>query len=301
MSKKKNISTYHPFDFKNQFIDFTLEQQVLKASVSDFLIHNLRDKSIDLKLPIPPHRKTVNDFFILTQGFAKRQLGIHSYTIQQNEMLAVPKLQVSTTDFYSEDMQGFYCHFSDEFLANTSLLRDWQQNAARNPFVKIEAEATERITALLNMINTLYRSNWLQHKDLIAQYLRTVITELNFQNSIEISSIINKKKDLVNDYIKLIGNHLGQSYRIAELAEMLHVSPNHLNKVVKEALGKSAQSVYNEIVLQEAKVLLLQSSKDISEIAFELGFNDASYFGKFFKKLTQLSPLEYRKMIEKYQ
>lgn len=81
---------------------------------------------------------------------------------------------------------------------------------------------------------------------------------------------------------------------------MLHITPNHLNKTINKQLGKSAQSVYNEILLQEAKVLLLQTSQDISEIAFSLGFNDLSYFGKFFKKHTHQTPLEYLKMIEKY-
>lgn len=81
---------------------------------------------------------------------------------------------------------------------------------------------------------------------------------------------------------------------------MLHITLNHLNKTINKQLGKSAQSVYNEILLQEAKVLLLQTSQDISEIAFSLGFNDLSYFGKFFKKHAHQTPLEYRKMIEKY-
>lgn len=300
MSKKKNISIFHPFDFKNQFVDFAPHQEILRESVNEFFIHALNDKTINLRLPLPPHKKTVNDFFIVTEGFAKRQVGINSYKIYKNELLSVPRLQVSTTDFYSENLNGFYCHFSDDFLSNNSLLLNWQ--LASNPLNKrtINEDATGRIQQLLTMMNNLYRRNWRQNKKLIAQYLRTVITEINLQKTETNQGKINKKRDLAVDYIGLINANLDKGYNISELAEMLHITPNHLNKTIKNHLGKSAQSVYNEILLQEAKVLLLQTSKDISEIAFDLGFSDLSYFGKFFKKLTQQTPLEYRKMIEKY-
>lgn len=301
MSKKKNISIFQPFDFKNQFVDITINQEVWKESINNFFIHALDDKTINLQLPLPPHKKTVNDFFIVTDGYVKRQVGINSYEIHKNELLIVPQLQVSTTDFYSENIKGFYCHFSDDFIDDNLLLLNWKlQNGYLNKII-IDNDRTERICQLLIIINEFYRNNWKQNKRLIVQYLRTVITEISFQK-IEINSEKNsKKRDITLDYIRLITANLDKGYSISKLAEILHITPNHLNKTIKNHLGKSAQSVYNEILIQEAKVLLLQTSKDISEIAFELGFNDLSYFGKFFKKLSKQTPLEYRKMIEKYQ
>ncbi|MCK9482425.1 MAG: AraC family transcriptional regulator [Bacteroidia bacterium] len=301
MSKKKNISIFQPFDFKNQFVDLTIYQEGWKESVNNFFIHALDDKTINLQLPLPPHKKTVNDFFIVTDGYAKRQVGINSYEIHKNELLVVPQLQVTTTDFYSEDINGFYCHFSNDFLADNSLLLNWQLTNGQLNKIIIEKDKTERICQLLKIINNLYRDNWKQNNNLIAQYLRTVITEISFKKIKINPEKISKKQNIALDYIRLINANLDKRYTIGELAEKLHITPNHLNKTIKNHLGKSAQSVYNEILLQEAKVLLLQTSKDISEIAFELGFSDLSYFGKFFKKLSKQTPLEYRKMIEKYQ
>lgn len=301
MSKRKNISIFQPFDFRNQFVDLTINQEVLIESVNNFFIHALDDKTINLQLPLPPHKKTVNDFFIVTDGYAIRQVGINSYEIHKNELLFVPQLQVSTTDFYSENIKGFYFHFSDDFIDDNSLLLNWKlKNGYLNKII-IDNDRTERICQLLIIINEFYRKNWRENKKLIAQYLRTVISEISFHNTEFNIEKISKKRDITLDYIKLITTNLDKRYTIVELAEKIHITPNHLNKTIKNQLGRSAQSVYNEIILQEAKVLLLQTSKDISEIAFELGFNDLSYFGKFFKKLTKQTPLEYRKMIEKYQ
>lgn len=300
MSEKKIISTFQPFDFKNQFIDFAPHQEILKGSVNDFFIHALHDKNIKLRLPFPPHRKTVNDFLFVTNGYVKRQLGIVNYNVRQNELMIIPKFQISTTEFHSEDLNGFYCHFSDSFLTNNPFLLQWRPTDFENTKIVLPQETANRIHQLLETINNLYQQNWIQNKELIAQYLRTVLTEITFQNKYAPSSL-DKKKDLVLKYIQLVNLNLKKGLKISNYAELLHISPNHLNKIIKNQLSKSAQEIYNEIILQEAKVLLLQTSKDISEIAFDLGFNDVSYFGKFFRKHTNQSPMEYRKMIEKYQ
>jgi len=300
LSKKKNISIFYPFDFKNQFVDFTPHQELLRESVNEFFIHDLSDTTITIRLPIPPHKKTVNEFFIVNEGFANRQVGINTFRIGENELLSISKLQVTTTDFYSENLKGFYCHFSDDFLADHSVLLPWQMASSQSNKTILSPIATERICQLLTMINNLFRSSWTQNKKLITQYLRTIITEFNFENTAANQRKMDKKADLTAAYIRLIHANLDKRYSIAELASLLHITPNHLNKTIKKSLGRSAQTVYNEIVLQEAKVLLLQTSKGISEIAFDLGFNDLSYFGKFFKKGALLTPLAYRQMIEKY-
>lgn len=301
MSKKKNITLFHPFDFKKQFVDFLPNQNIGASSVNEFFIHALDDQEIQLKLPLPPHKKTVNDFFIVFSGYAIRQVGITEYRVGPNELLTVPKLHVSTTDFYSDNLTGFYCHFSDEFVADHSLLRNWQSNTIPTHKILLDEEAANRMRHVLTIINTLYQSNYAVNKPLIVQYLRTILTEINLKNPHVQKQKSTKREGLAEDYIQLIHSNLDTRYRIVDLANMLNVSPNHLNKLIKKQVGKSAQSVYNEITLQEAQVLLLQTSKDVGEIAFDLGFSDASYFGKFFKKMTQLSPLEYRKKIEKYQ
>jgi AraC-like DNA-binding protein len=75
----------------------------------------------------------------------------------------------------------------------------------------------------------------------------------------------------------------------------LGISPNHLNKSVKAVTGRTAIIILNEMNLQEAKMQLKYTNLSIGEIAFRLGFKDLSYFSRFFKKATGLSPLEYRK------
>ena len=90
-----------------------------------------------------------------------------------------------------------------------------------------------------------------------------------------------------------------QNLKVSELAAMMSISPNHLNKSVKEITAKSASEINDEIKLIEIKFLLYQSDLSISEIAFDMGYLDASYFTRFFTKRTGSSPTAFRALIEK--
>jgi AraC-like DNA-binding protein len=77
---------------------------------------------------------------------------------------------------------------------------------------------------------------------------------------------------------------------------MLHVTPNYLNKAVKQVTGKTALEQIHEMLILEAKILLKQNEMNVSEIADYLNFENPSYFTRLFKKRTGHTPLDYRKM-----
>lgn len=78
-------------------------------------------------------------------------------------------------------------------------------------------------------------------------------------------------------------------------ADQLCLTPKHLSGVVKEVSGKTVGEWIDELVILEAKVLLNSSSMNIQEIADRLNFANQSFFGKYFKHYTGMSPKEYRK------
>jgi len=100
---------------------------------------------------------------------------------------------------------------------------------------------------------------------------------------------------LLRKFIQLVNNFYLDKRTIEEYAALLHVTPNYLSQSVKSASGKNALSYINERMLEEAKSLILFTSLDIAEIAYQLNFSDPANFGKFFKKHTNQTPLEFRK------
>ncbi|HEY3403246.1 MAG TPA: helix-turn-helix transcriptional regulator, partial [Ohtaekwangia sp.] len=79
-----------------------------------------------------------------------------------------------------------------------------------------------------------------------------------------------------------------------DFADSLKVHVNHLNKVLKETTGKTTTEVIASRLSQEAKILLKQTTWNVSEIAYSLGFEEVAHFSNFFKKHTNLSPAAFR-------
>ena len=110
-----------------------------------------------------------------------------------------------------------------------------------------------------------------------------IITEQNRTHS----SITERFTKLVDTYYKNIRG-------VKEYADMLHVTPNHLNRLIKKQSQKTASSIIQDRLILEMKTMLKYSTKNISEIAFELNFTDVAHFSNYFKQATQTTPKSFR-------
>lgn len=112
-----------------------------------------------------------------------------------------------------------------------------------------------------------------------------------------VAPVLNKSR---KEYIfERFYESLVQSYQLERsvkfYADQLCLTPKHLSGVVKEVSGKTVGEWIDELVILEAKALLNSSSMNIQEIADRLNFANQSFFGKYFKHYTGMSPKEYRK------
>ena len=87
---------------------------------------------------------------------------------------------------------------------------------------------------------------------------------------------------------------MGLNWGVKEFAAQLSVTPAHLNESVKEHTGITASSHIKEQIILESKRLLTHTELTVSEISVRLFFEDSSYFAKYFKKSTGISPSAYR-------
>ena len=108
--------------------------------------------------------------------------------------------------------------------------------------------------------------------------------------------------ELLQKYKRLINSNFTKERQVQSYASQLGISPNYLNVLVKKYFGKSALEMINDRVVLEVKRLLSHTDYDISEIAYILEFNELSYFSRFFKRNTGMTPIEFRlSMNEMYQ
>lgn len=99
---------------------------------------------------------------------------------------------------------------------------------------------------------------------------------------------------LMQKFLFEVREHHRRQRKVLFYAERLHISPGHLFSVVKRVSGKSPGEWIDDFVTEEARALLKGTNLTVQQISNELGFPSQSFFGKFFKRVTGLSPKEYR-------
>ncbi len=268
-----------------------------------FHINRVEDyfRMIDFPLPsdLQPRRMTVYNFFFLTKGLSTRSKGLDTYEFGENTFFFVPAHQITTHKFVRKDVEGFYCHFNIELLADktnlSSLLNEFpflEFNCY--PLVKIDNQAREFVIPLLERLLKEYKSDKKSRFDIFRTYLISLFAELKpfVETSIPISA--NSSSVITEQFKKALGSHILRKFKITDYADLLNISPNHLNKCVKNTTGKSAHDLLNEMLLLEAKVLLKQTNLNVTEIAFKIGKSEVSDFVRFFKNQTGLRPSQYR-------
>ncbi|HEY1038199.1 MAG TPA: helix-turn-helix transcriptional regulator [Bacteroidia bacterium] len=99
----------------------------------------------------------------------------------------------------------------------------------------------------------------------------------------------------LREFEELLDEQYGNIKFAAEYAQRLNISERHLNRICKECLDKTTSEVIADRILLEAKRLLVNTAKTISEIALELGYEDNAYFSRLFRKRTGDTPVGFRK------
>ncbi|MDH4460543.1 MAG: helix-turn-helix transcriptional regulator [Flectobacillus sp.] len=259
----------------------------------------LRMIQFPLASDLQPRRITVFNFFFLSKGISRRSKGLDTYDFGDNTFFFVPAYQITTHEFISDDVEGFYCHFNLELLTTDYKLKDLLSEFPfldfnSHPLVTVSSETKTFIKPLLERLLVEYKKGKNCNFDILRTYLITLFTELKpfIEKQQAVSS--NAASIITEQYKKALSQYIYQKQKITEYAELLSISPNHLNKSVKKATGKSAHDVLNEMLLLEAKVLLKQTSMTISEISYKIGKNEISDFARFFKNQTGTTPTEYR-------
>ena len=111
---------------------------------------------------------------------------------------------------------------------------------------------------------------------------------------------MSKKEVLFNSFISLVSKNHKQEHSVTFYATNLFITPKYLTRVIDEISHKPAKRWIDEYIALEAKMMLRSTPKSIQEISDELNFPDMSFFGKFFKRMTGMSPKAYRENKAEY-
>ncbi|PTT36890.1 AraC family transcriptional regulator [Chryseobacterium sp. HMWF028] len=254
------------------------------------------------EFPTAPFRMDYYALCICTAGEINIEIDHQKYKVDAHSFLmAAPSTIVKfvkTSDNFMMKLLFFDKNFLIKNISNPFIIE--KMNLFSKGSYSIVKTSAKNSSVLQNLLDDLDKKSKKQGK-FTEEIIRTIIFHLLLETA-EIMEQQNSaypvkeegKKDLYLKFSKLIMENITRERAVQFYTDQLHVSNKYLIEIIKKASGKTPHEVIDEALLKEAYVMLGNPDMTISEIAFELQFNSASAFGRFFKKHTTLSPSEYR-------
>ncbi|GAB3758017.1 helix-turn-helix domain-containing protein [Spirosoma pomorum] len=253
-----------------------------------------------------------SDFYMIS--FKKMKSGIYKYGRTKYDhdcgslSFASPRQVVEIRDVDLEE-NGFVIYFHEDLLAGHPLRQaisnfsyfDYDTNEA----LHLSPKEEEIVWEIFNKIELEYHNNpdeysreiMLTHLDSILKYSQRFYKR-QFINRFELSG---KTVTRFNEVLKQY--YSGQGYldkglpSVKFIASSLNMSTRYLSDLLKQETGKTAIELIHIFLISEAKHLMRGSDRNITEIAYALGFDNMPYFSRLFKREIGLSPQQYRKQL----
>ena len=248
-----------------------------------------------------PHRKDYYFMAFIKKGGSRHWIDMTAYTIKPNKFYFTIPEQVHLKE-QGALLSGIMMSFTKDFLAldeNRSLRN---LPIIQNPHHGHELDLNKNdqlfVEDILEKIYLEYHAKGEWQRNMLLAYMEVLLIYLSRLYTGQFSQPKESPdRQLLKKYLSHIEESYSEFHEVAAYADRMNLSAGHLSEFVKKQSGKPAIAHIHERLILEAKRMLLHSDDSIKEIAFQLGFEDASYFNKFFKRLTLQTPLQYRTAI----
>lgn len=260
----------------------------------DFDIFPISETYPNVQKMLSPHRRN----FFTVIFFESQQDGQLKIDANKHSGLHNAILFQSHEHIFSfvrgKNMKGYILLFKQSFLLPivSDVISDFTFfSSLKNNLYHLNAKENKEFIHLIQTIIAEQKNKSVSKYLLLAFLQKCSVLQQQYQNE---EKVIPKSFQLVRQFQQQINNHFLEKKSVDFYARVLHITPSHLNETIKTQTGKTAKQHISERILLEAKKLLLYSDMDIASISHYLDFSEPSHFGKFFKKETSQTPVQFR-------
>lgn len=295
--KKETLNKYHLNDSPNKM---------------QFEIQSLKDLISDHKEDMAkPHIHSFYQIIWFKSGNGKHFVDFNEYEVSENTLFFIAKNQIHAFDNQT-DYEGYVIHFSEDFLVQKENDVDFFlkcsifNNPYQIPSCCVGSGNEYKLDEyVLQMQTELKEHEKYGQEELLRLYLKAFLIqvqrrkyELEELNKGLAPFIVDEKRAMLIRFVNLIEENYIKGLPASTYAEMLFVSLRTLSNLTLQLVNKKPSQMIHERIVLESKRLLLHSDLNVNQIADKIGFEDSSYFVKYFKKYTHQSPISFRKSFQ---
>ena len=272
-----------------------------RSHIPNFDIYELGSLEPAARRCMPPYRQGFYQIGILSY-VGESKLNINTDWVSPNEYplwFVVPGQVFSWVR--DEKMAGYSIMFSKEFLKNMvdHALEDFPflKMSERSLFMLTKEEHKSLLFDAQRMHSVFKNPHPYQERMLegmLASFL--YFCKAVSERYITTESHLTRAQKITQRFEFLVDKMYIDTKNVGDYADELSITPNYLTTTVKKMTGKSAKDIIQERLLVESKNLLKFSGLDVGEIAYRLNFQEPTHFTRFFKKLSGVTPNQFRQM-----
>jgi len=268
----------------------------------DIITGRLADLLNEFEQLHAPHRHSFYNIVLITHGSGTKTIDFGHFDIRPGLIYFVIPGQIQSWSKIQK-VDGYVINFSEKVFR--SLIADpyylekfpFLSGFPNSSVIRLKKEVLREVLHLVKQIFSEVNKKDGFSVDLICFHLISIFVSITRHNAAPVrNQIPEKKQNILFNFRKLVNQFYKEKRLPKDYAAMLYITPNHLNALCKDLLGKPAGQIIRDRILLEAKRLLVNMDISIAEIAYQLNFTDNSYFTKFFKKYAGLTPEEFRKL-----
>ncbi len=245
-----------------------------------------------IKPPTPLFRTDYNFLLLFLNGGGEQQVDNDILQLSSNDVLFIREGHINAIKSINPLTEGYYIYIDSLLLSEIFVDKTTLNRFTFNPKHSISKVEMEWLCQCCELI-TQQKDGIVLSKEIETSLIKAIVLKLA-QTWPAASSKSDRQSEISMLFKELLYDNFMKKRDVKFYADSLAISENYLNRCVNYVTNKAPKQHINEVVIYNSKILLQDFSKDISQIAFELNFCDASYFGRQFKLLTKLTPTQYR-------
>jgi len=247
-----------------------------------------------------PHSHTFYLVMWIDQGSGTHTIDFKTYPVQPGQLYFLTPGQVHSWAL-SADIRGFNLFFEANFFRSRYGNRPHQypfyHSHQHQPLLPLRPDQPPFADLFAHAYQE-YQDHQPNRPEVFLSYLHILLESASRLYSQQQPGAEGYLFDRIRAYEELLEAQFLHVREVSAYAGQLGLTPNHLNHICKKVLSKTASQLLHERVLIEAQRLLTHTSESVKAIGFRLGFEDPSYFVRFFKKYYGDTPLAFRQQIQ---